>query len=893
MAEGTDQVLVGKQIGAYKITSLLGAGGMGEVYRAEDTRLGRTVAVKVLPRELAQDEERLHRFVREARAASALNHANVAHIYEIGQSDGLHFIAMEYVEGQSLAQKMSGQPLDLDEVLTIGVQAADALDEAHRKGIIHRDIKSANLMMTPKGQAKVLDFGLAKITHAAGEAVGSDVSTSIHTTEGKVMGTLGYMSPEQVLGKELDGRTDLFSLGVVLYEMTTGRLPFSGNRANEVTDRILHAQPEAIARFNYDVPAELERIIRKCLEKDRERRYQLAREVRADLSGLKKEGAASEWGPRVKSPDHSQDASPFSLRRRLWLIAGLLVAVFGLFFFLWTRPLPAPRVLRTTQITDDGKPKSNVLYAGGFFGTALVTDGSRVFFNNKISPQAGQLYQVATGGGETVAIPLAISSPAGLRLLDISPDGGTLLIALHQGIGPSGLWIVSTLGGSARKVGDALVGDALASAAAWSPDGAKIAYGKENELFVANGDGSQPRKLVSLPKQIQHLRWSPDRRHIRLTLGGLDASKSIWEVVADGSNVQPLLPGWNNPPAECCGHWTSDGRYFVFLSTRDGVTNIWAIRERQDLFRNSGRQPVQLTTGPIHFHSLVPSRDGRQLFVLGVKMRGELVRYDASSHQLVSYLGGMSASLLDFTSDGQWVTYRTYPEGSLWRSRLDGSDRLQLTFPPMRVNLPRWSPDGKLVAFCGWAAPGRPSKIYVVSAAGGAPEEQIPEDVSPQYDPCWSPDGNSLAWGRVPKRVDPSIEVPLAIYILNLKNRQISTVPGSQGRFHPEWSPDGRYIAAYHEDGHMVLFDFATQKWTDVTDFPVEYHKWSRDGKSVLFNSGPRLYRARIIDLKLEQVAALADLRPGGWYGYAPDDSPLTIRDAGTQEIYALDVEFP
>ena len=316
LAAGQPQSLVGRQIGSYQILSLLGAGGMGEVYRAEDTRLGRTVAVKVLPAEMGQDQDRLHRFVREARAASALNHANVAHIYEIGQSGGRHFIAMEYVEGQSLAQKMSGQPLELKEVLDIGTQAADALEEAHRKGITHRDIKSANLMITAKGQVKVLDFGLAKITRPEGEAAGSDVSTSIHTAPGMVMGTLRYMSPEQVLGKELDARTDLFSLGVVLYEMTTGRLPFSGSNASEVTDRLLHAQPEALARFNYEVPAELERIIRKCLEKDRERRYQSAREVLADLSRLKEERAASAVEPAGK-----RVAKPrLSLRRPVELV---------------------------------------------------------------------------------------------------------------------------------------------------------------------------------------------------------------------------------------------------------------------------------------------------------------------------------------------------------------------------------------------------------------------------------------------------------------------------------------------------------------------------------------------------------------------------------------------
>ncbi len=328
---------MGRQIGSYKILSLLGAGGMGEVYRAEDTRLGRPVALKVLPEGLAHDKERLHRFVREARAASTLNHANVAHIYEIGQSDGLHFIAMEYVEGQSLAQKLSGRPLELKEVLDIGTQAADALEEAHRRGITHRDIKSANLMITPKGQVKVLDFGLAKITRPEGEAAGSDVSTSIHTARGVVMGTLRYMSPEQVLGKELEARTDLFSLGVVLYEMTTGRLPFSGSNASEVTDRILHAQPEALARFNYEVPAELERIIRKCLEKDRERRYQSAREVLADLSRLKEGSAANTMvGTSVAQPRAS-------LRRLVAVAAVMLMVVAAIAYALLFRRAPGVR----------------------------------------------------------------------------------------------------------------------------------------------------------------------------------------------------------------------------------------------------------------------------------------------------------------------------------------------------------------------------------------------------------------------------------------------------------------------------------------------------------------------------------------------------------------------
>jgi serine/threonine protein kinase/Tfp pilus assembly protein PilF len=287
----TDQArsLVGRQIGSFKVFSLIGAGGMGEVYRARDIRLGREVAVKVLPAEVALDRDRLRRFLREARSASTLNHPNVATIHESGEADGVHFIAMEYVEGQTLAAKIHGRPLETAEIVDIGIQVADALEEAHSKGITHRDIKPANLMLKPRGQVKVLDFGLAKVSRLEGQAMTSDLSTLAKTKTGVVMGTVGYMSPEQVLGKEVEPRSDLFSLGVVLYEMATGRLPFSGTSATETMDHILHAQPEAMARFNYNVPAELERIVRKCLEKDRERRYQSARELLIDLRNLKRD----------------------------------------------------------------------------------------------------------------------------------------------------------------------------------------------------------------------------------------------------------------------------------------------------------------------------------------------------------------------------------------------------------------------------------------------------------------------------------------------------------------------------------------------------------------------------------------------------------------------------
>ena len=390
MAEKPVQSFVGQQLGSYKIVSLLGVGGMGEVYRARDTRLDRTVALKILPAEVAADSERMRRFTREAKAASALSHPNVAHIYDIGDFEGIHFIAMEYIEGETLAKRIHvsqspspgpsadgplsplgkrnqknietlpsplgrgargegqrGQPLENAEILEISIQVADALDEAHTKGITHRDIKPGNIMLTPRGQVKVLDFGLAKITQPEGEARSSDLSTLVKTETGVVMGTVQYMSPEQALGKEMDQRTDIFSLGVVLYEMTTGRLPFAGANTSETMDRILHGQLEAIARFNYNAPAELERIVRKCLEKDRERRYQSARELLIDLKNLKRDSESSaviaeKVTFQVRSARHRLAFSAVTLA----IVA--LVAVVLYLFMMRGKPIDSVAILPRT-----------------------------------------------------------------------------------------------------------------------------------------------------------------------------------------------------------------------------------------------------------------------------------------------------------------------------------------------------------------------------------------------------------------------------------------------------------------------------------------------------------------------------------------------------------------
>jgi Tol biopolymer transport system component len=312
------------------------------------------------------------------------------------------------------------------------------------------------------------------------------------------------------------------------------------------------------------------------------------------------------------------------------------------------------------------------------------------------------------------------------------------------------------------------------------------------------------------------------------------------------------------------------------------------------LFGKANSEPVQLTSGPLIFSSPVPSKDGKKLFVVGALPRGELTRYDTRSAQFVPFLSGISAHSVSFSKDGQWVAYVSFPEGALWRSKLDGSQRIQLSYPPLTAILPAWSPGGKQIVFYG-LLPGQKSKLYTVATDGGTPREIMPDDPKEEYDPAWSPDGTKIVFGGAPANRDSGIRV------LDVKTRQISTLPGSEGLFSPRWSPDGRYVVGLPFDSHsLMLFDFDTQKWEEIAKISLGYPTWSKSGEYLYFlheEDQPSVMRIRVRDRKLERVADLKNFRQAGfygvWLGLAPDDSPLLLRDMGTQEIYALDWQAP
>src|SRR5215475_11618235 len=681
-----ESLIAGSQIGPYQMLEPLGRGGMGEVHLALDRRLGRKVAIKLLPAEFTADEGRVRRFAQEARAASALNHPNIITIHEIGETAtenaSLRYIVTEYVEGETLRQRMERAPqqrIEPPEAIDIALQIAAALSAAHEAGITHRDIKPENVMVRRDGIVKVLDFGLAKLTEPASPVIDSQAPTLVRniTEDGIVMGTPQYMSPEQARGEKADARTDIFSLGVTLYEMLAGRSPFGGTTPSEVIASILRDTPTPLAELAPDAPRELERIVGMALRKEREERYQTARELFSDLKDIKQE---LEIRAKLERPVSSEPVS--AIRRAkapvLLLLGALLIFGAGLGYILFS-PSAFPNVSGYTPVTNNGRPKvgSNIFA----MQLQLVTDGSRLYFS-EFAGGRNVLSQVSATGGEAVVIQTPFPN---VYALDISPNHSEILVSIRTAYElECPLWILPVLGGSPRRLGEV-----VAHSAAWSPNGSQVVFANGFDLYLVRKDSAEPRKLVTVGGIPISLRWSPDGSRLRFTVHRGPTMSSLWECAADGSNLHPLLPGWNNPPAECCGNWTPDGKYYVFQATRNRSTQIWALREPGGLFSRVSHDPAQLTFGPMSFGYPVPSADGSKIFAVGGNLRGELVRFDSKAQQFVPYFSDLSAEHLDFSKDGEWVAYVTYPEGDLWRSRVDGTERRQLNFAPLRAFLPR------------------------------------------------------------------------------------------------------------------------------------------------------------------------------------------------------------
>lgn len=884
----------GDKLGAYEILALIGRGGMGAVYRARDPRLGRDVAIKVLPDEFADDTDWLSRFQREARVVAALNHPHIVTIFSVEEAGGVHFLTMELIDGQTLARAIPAGGMPFEQFAVIAAELADALAAAHEKGIVHRDLKPGNVMVTRDGRVKVLDFGLAREVRSIdpqGEARTALTQPGVDA----VIGTPGYMSPEQVSGGPIDHRSDIFSLGIVLHQMATGQNPFSGASSAEQSLSILRDAPPSLSQIRPELPSELARIVRRCLEKDPRRRIQTARDVANEIQEIAGHVSAKAQVAGTSAPSpvetHAQldsaasgGQAPASTKqgrfRKRWVIAVFaFAAALAAGFWYLHHPLPPPRITEYTQITHDGHEKFNVL-----------TDGSRLYFE-QASPES--LAEVSITGGEVANIPIAKPPLNGLD--EISPDGASLLISSREAGNPSfELWIVRILGGTSRRIVDGVDGS-------FSPDGDSLAYEtEEGGIWIIGSDGSGAHKLASEPEMDCCIHWSPDSKALRVT-----RHHHIWELASDGSNFHPLLSGPRALPWECCGRWTPDGKFFVFVS--EGSTNgetreIWALDERRGLFRQPSATPIQLTTGPTIWNMPLPSKDGKKIFALRKTERGELSRLDPRTQRFEPFLGGISVQGVTFSPDGQSVAYVSFPEGDLWKANRDGSDSVQLTKSPLASGIPRWSPDSKQIVFEDqnslFEDQNSPaSAIYIVSPDGGTPRRLLPEDTRAESDPNWSLDGHKIVYASGDLDGPPE---KIEIRIIDLDSRKATTVPGSVGLFSPRWSPDGRFIAATPSpQAGMKIFNVATGQWSELPiKIATAYPEWSKDSQSIYFlNPGatPGLFRIRVNGGKAEMIADLKDLHISGWWsawmGLDPTDAPLVLRDIGSDDVFALTFE--
>lgn len=843
------QSLVGKEIGDYTIESLLGSGGMGEVYLAREVTLNRRVALKILPSHFVADVERVTRFKREALALSALNHPNLVTIYEVGESGGLNFIAMEFVEGQTL-RSMMRNGLKLKDSLSIAGQVAEALAAAHGSGIIHRDIKPDNIMVRPDGYVKLLDFGLAKLieAHAPREI------DEAHTRAGAAMGTLAYMSPEQAAGETTDHRTDIWSLGVVLYEMVTGRKPFDGGDRRVTVNAILSSEPDSASSFDPTLPAELDLILDKALEKDRDLRYQTAADFRADLRRLLRSIESGTGSARRRTIGKAAGLTP--PRARLVLPVATVIVLTAVSVAVWrfsqSRTAPPDWGHAThVQLTDQ---------PGTEHFPTLAPDGKSFVYASRVKGNSDLFLQRVGGKNATLLTPDTASDESQPAF---SPGGDR--IAFRSTREPAGIYVMEATGENTRLV---VAGGHHPS---WSPDGKEIAYSTAGrDVPSTRTTITSAIRVISLETGAKRLlteadamqpSWSPNGHRIAYWFMPPNVGRSDIGTVASGGGPPVVVTrdastNWN--PV-----WSPDGHFLYFVSDRSGNMSFWRVAVEEETGRVLGEPEAVVTPSAFNWH-LSFSRDGKRLLYVQASEQSNIraVEFNPRSEKIVGQpfwvtRGDRRVVRPELSPDGRQFVMRVprRSQDDIAIVNRDGTNWRDVTNDKFFDRYPRWSPDGKRIAF----ASDRSGNygIWTIDLDGTNLRQQTFGSEHGASFPLWSPDGKRILFQS--NFLNAIIDADK-----DWARQTPEHLPSPEGETHFlawDWSPDGGKLAGTFDGAESAVgyYSFANQRYEKVAK--VEGYSmwlsdpmWLSDSRRFVFSAGSKAYLADIVTKHMQEV---------------------------------------
>ena len=899
----------GTRLGPYEVTGKLGEGGMGEVWRATDSRLRREVAIKVLPAAFTADRERLARFEREAQTLAALNHPNIAAIYGLEESDGTRALVMELVEGEDLSARIARGAVPVEEALAIARQIAEALEAAHGQGIVHRDLKPANVKVRADGTVKVLDFGLAKamepatVAGARSDLAHSPTLTGAHGTQlGVILGTAAYMAPEQARGGAVDERADVWALGVLLWEMLTGRRLFDGETVSDTLAAVLRGEID-LAALPPGTPAEIRRLLRRCLERNPKNRLHHAADARIALDDVL--AGRAEDGVAAVVPTAAARAP----RTGAWLavaaIAALLLAAGG--YWLGRRAATgdaaaaaaatasAPRPLRFEQLTDT---------PGIETGPSLSPDGKDVAFTRVLDGRAEIMIQRV---GARVATSLTAGSGADDSQPIFSPDGTRIAFRSERDGG--GIFLMDTSGEGVRRLSD------FGFHPTWAPDGREIAAASGGFIFPTDRGGairglaaidvaSGGRREVSRGADCMQPRWSPNGH--RIAFWGLrlqTGQRDLFTVAADGSEAEGVGRDVTNDAAlDWSPQWSPDGRFLYFASNRGGTMNLWRVPIEEATGETLG-PPEPVTAPALWVGDLSFSRDGKRLAFASLDWRSTL--YRAPLDAAAGRLAGAPAPMLKGTQairdhrvspDGEWVVInRIGTQEDIFVARIDGSGSRRLTDDAHRDRGPAWSPDGERIAF--YSDRTGIYQLWLIRADGSGLEQATALGQGTANFPVWSPDGRRIAFSVIP---GGGHLVDLAAGALPAKAEPLPPM-GEDLAFWPlSWSADGRRLAGIAVRGSGTIdstaihdlesgsYDRLALDSGNVWRAPL----WLSDSRRLVVRDGRGIWLLDPGRAAPRQLVAVGGYAIGLSVGVSGDDRWLTWSETGTEgDVWMAELE--